>query len=49
MNGISISIDDLRNNDKKILVLLSEEVWSTYSFKTLKENLVFISRAFQGH
>src|SRR4051794_34927420 len=35
----SIYIDDLRNNDKKILVLLSEEVWSTYSFKALERKL----------
>ncbi len=38
-NESSISIDDLRNNDKKILVLLSEEVWSTYSFKALERKL----------
>ena len=35
----SVPIDDLRNNDKKILVLLSEEVWSTYSFKALERKL----------
>ena len=35
----SIPIDDLHNNDKKILVLLSEEVWSTYSFKALERKL----------
>ena len=38
-NESSISIDDLRNNDKKILVLLGEEVWSTYSFKALERKL----------
>ena len=36
---VSIPIDDLHNNDKKILVLLSEEVWSTYSFKALERKL----------
>jgi hypothetical protein len=35
----SISIDDLHNNDKKILVLLSEEVWSTYSFKAIERKI----------
>ena len=34
-----ISINDLRNNDKKILSLLSEEVWSTYSFKAIERKL----------
>ena len=36
---LSISIDDLHNNDKKILVFLSEEVWSTYSFKAIERKL----------
>jgi DNA-binding transcriptional ArsR family regulator len=36
---LSISIKDLRNNDKKILALLSEEIWSSYSFKALERKL----------
>ncbi|MDQ4074032.1 MAG: winged helix-turn-helix domain-containing protein [Thermoproteota archaeon] len=31
--------NDLRNNDKKILSLLNEEMWSTYSFKALERKL----------
>jgi DNA-binding transcriptional ArsR family regulator len=34
-----VFIDNLRNNDKKILALLSEEDWSTYSFKALERKL----------
>ncbi len=34
-----LSTDDLRNNDKKILSLLNEEMWSTYSFKALERKL----------
>src|SRR5919112_5334711 len=30
---------DLRNNDRKILSLLNEEIWSTYSFKALERKL----------
>lgn len=36
---LPISIKDLRNNDKKILAILSEEAWSTYSFKALGRKL----------
>jgi DNA-binding transcriptional ArsR family regulator len=36
---LSISIKDLRNNDKKILTLLSEEIWSSYSFKAIERKL----------
>jgi DNA-binding HxlR family transcriptional regulator len=34
-----ISIKDVRNNDKKILSLLDEEILSTYSFKALERRL----------
>jgi DNA-binding HxlR family transcriptional regulator len=34
-----ISINDVRNNDKKILSLLDEEILSTYSFKALERRL----------
>jgi DNA-binding MarR family transcriptional regulator len=34
-----LSTYDLRNNDKKILSLLNEEMWSTYSFKALERKL----------
>ncbi len=34
-----ISINDVHNNDKKILSLLDEEQWSTYSFKVLERKL----------
>ena len=33
------SINDVRNNDKKILSLLRKEMWSTYSFKALERKL----------
>src|SRR5215207_4179686 len=34
-----LSANDLRNNDRKILLLLNEEMWSTYSFKALERKL----------
>jgi DNA-binding HxlR family transcriptional regulator len=34
-----LSSNDLRNNDRKILSLLNEEMWSTYSFKALERKL----------
>jgi DNA-binding HxlR family transcriptional regulator len=34
-----LSASDLRNNDRKILSLLNEEMWSTYSFKALERKL----------
>lgn len=34
-----ISINDLHNNDKKILSLLNEEICSTYSFKAIQRKL----------
>jgi predicted transcriptional regulator len=36
---LTISINDVRNNDKKILSLLRKEMWSTYSFKALERKL----------
>ena len=36
---ITIAINDIRNNDKKILSLLRKEMWSTYSFKALERKL----------
>ena len=36
---LTIAINDVRNNDKKILLLLSKEMWSTYSFKALERKL----------
>ena len=36
---LTISINDFRNNDKKILSLLRKEMWSTYSFKALERKL----------
>lgn len=36
---LTISINDVRNNDKKILSLLLKEMWSTYSFKALERKL----------
>lgn len=38
-DAFPLSTDDLRNNDKKILSLLNEEMWSTYSFKALERKL----------
>jgi predicted transcriptional regulator len=35
----TIAINDVRNNDKKILSLLRKEMWSTYSFKALQRKL----------
>ena len=35
----TIAINDVRNNDKKILSLLRKEMWSTYSFKALERKL----------
>ena len=35
----TISINDIRNNDKKILSLLQKEMLSTYSFKALERKL----------
>ena len=37
----TIAINDVRNNDKKILSLLRKEMWSTYSFKALQRKVVF--------
>lgn len=34
-----VSINDLHNNDKKILSLLNEEICSTYSFKAIQRKL----------
>jgi predicted transcriptional regulator len=36
---LTIAINDVRNNDKKILLLLRKEMWSTYSFKALERKL----------
>lgn len=36
---LTISINDVRNNDKKILSLLLKEMWSSYSFKALERKL----------
>jgi len=36
---ITLSINDVRNNDKKILSLLQKEMLSTYSFKALERKL----------
>ncbi|MDN5867755.1 MAG: MarR family transcriptional regulator [Candidatus Nitrosocosmicus sp.] len=36
---LTISINDVRNNDKKILSLLQKEMWSIYSFKALERKL----------
>lgn len=36
---LTIAINDVRNNDKKILSLLRKEMWSTYSFKALERKL----------
>jgi len=36
---ITLSINDIRNNDKKILSLLQKEMLSTYSFKALERKL----------
>jgi len=36
---LTISFNDVRNNDKKILTLLRKEMWSTYSFKALERKL----------
>lgn len=36
---LTIAINDVRNNDKKILLLLRQEMWSTYSFKALERKL----------
>jgi DNA-binding Lrp family transcriptional regulator len=38
-NTYPLSTNDLRSNDKKILSLLNEEMWSTYSFKALERKL----------
>ena len=36
---LTTDINDVRNNDKKILLLLRKEMWSTYSFKALERKL----------
>ena len=36
---LTIAFNDVRNNDKKILLLLRKEMWSTYSFKALERKL----------
>ncbi|WP_458745767.1 MarR family transcriptional regulator [Candidatus Nitrosocosmicus sp. T] len=36
---LTIAINDVHNNDKKILLLLRKEMWSTYSFKALERKL----------
>ena len=36
---LTIAINDVRNNDKKVLSLLRKEMWSTYSFKALERKL----------
>lgn len=36
---LTIAINDVRNNDKKILLLLRREMWATYSFKALERKL----------
>lgn len=38
-NGFAIDIEDIRNNDKKILSFLKEDLWATYSFKSLERKL----------
>ncbi len=38
-NGVAINIDDISNNDKKILYLLKEDLESVYSFKALERKL----------
>jgi DNA-binding HxlR family transcriptional regulator len=38
-DAYNLSAIDLRNNDRKILSLLNEEMWSTYSFKALERKL----------
>ena len=38
-DAYSLSANDLRNNDRKILSLLNEEMWSNYSFKALERKL----------
>jgi DNA-binding transcriptional ArsR family regulator len=38
-NPHSPSVNDLHDNDKKILSLLNEEIWSIYSFKALGRKL----------
>jgi DNA-binding HxlR family transcriptional regulator len=39
VDSYPLSTNDLRNNDKKILSILNEEMWSTYSFKALERKL----------
>jgi DNA-binding HxlR family transcriptional regulator len=36
---LNTAINDVRNNDKKILSVLRKEMWSTYSFKALERKL----------
>jgi len=38
-NGFAINIDDISNNDKKILFLLREDLDSVYTFKALERQL----------
>jgi DNA-binding transcriptional ArsR family regulator len=38
-DSYAVLTNDLRNNDRKILSLLNEEIWSTYSFKALERKL----------